>query len=235
MINFLEIIHWPNFYLRQCFVDWTLPLSSDKNPTHLSPVNRASLYFQPPRSNTCQYIKQVYQKRSAGVMIQGKWVKPGKHATESELHTWYLSMNTCQFSLKKLQASSLPFLVMATETMTKTVFWDRTSSCNAMIYSLRHCSEYMYLQHLWFIYSTFWNIHCSHHLPFKCTVHFHLTKLATFITFYFHVHVIWESTANHEKEISLKFSTDLQIFSTPEYTTVPKCLSICMYVSLARA
>jgi hypothetical protein len=41
MINFLDFIHHPNFYLKQCFRNQALSLSAGKKPTLLDPINRA--------------------------------------------------------------------------------------------------------------------------------------------------------------------------------------------------
>jgi hypothetical protein len=156
------------------------------------------------------------------VVIKSEWVKPGNHGTQSQLHTWYLSMSSRQFSLKKLQASSLPLLEVATETMTNTVSCDRTSSCNAKIYSLRHCSEHMYLQHSWFIYAIFWSIHCSQHLLFKWVIHFHLTKFATFVTFYFLIY--WD----HENKLVPRLHYIYRFSAPLNMQQFLKCLSVCM-------
>jgi hypothetical protein len=38
IIDFVDIIHHPNFYLKQFLGDWTFPPSSGQNPTQFGPI-----------------------------------------------------------------------------------------------------------------------------------------------------------------------------------------------------
>jgi hypothetical protein len=53
IINFVDIIHHPDFYLKQLFGDWTLPLSSDKS---VWPNRLSQSHFPDTKSNIREEI-----------------------------------------------------------------------------------------------------------------------------------------------------------------------------------